>query len=87
MPRRPAPITSAEIDRALMRADQGKGTQLACLLKRCSRDDLIAAFSRCGADLGRALSYVSGRQSMRDEVVTWRRIARRRADCADAQDQ
>lgn len=86
MPRRPAPISSAEIDRALLRADQGKGSQLACLLKRCSRDDLAAAFSRCGADLRKALSFIGGRQEAREEFATWRRLARSRADHADAGD-
>ncbi|TSD85998.1 hypothetical protein FFK22_024575 [Mycobacterium sp. KBS0706] len=87
MPRRPAPISSSEIRRALERADQGKGNQLACLLKRCSHDDLAAAFSRCGTDLGGALAYIGGRQEAREEIATWRRSARHQADRLDADDR
>jgi len=86
MPRRPAPISADEIRRALLRADQGKGIQLACLIKRCSRDDLAAGFSRYGADLGRVLAHVGGRQEAREEFATWRRVARSRADRADPGD-
>ncbi|KGM35730.1 hypothetical protein [Inquilinus limosus] len=87
MPRRPAPISTSEIRRALERAEQGKGVQLACLIKRCSRDDLAAAFSRYGSDLGRVLAHIGGRQEAREESATWRRAARFRADRADAGDR
>jgi hypothetical protein len=86
MPRRPAPIRLAEIDRAIDRAQQGKGNQLASLLKRCSGDDLAAAFSRVGPDLGRALAHIGGRQEMRQEFAAKRALARSRADRADACD-
>lgn len=80
MPRRPAPITLDEVRRAFLRAEQGKGIQLACLIKRCSRDDLAAAFGRVGPDLQLALAMVGGRQEGRADIAAARLEARRQVD-------
>ncbi|WP_026872644.1 hypothetical protein [Inquilinus limosus] len=87
MPRHPDPIGLDEITRALHRAGEGKGVQLACLIKRCSREDLAVAFSRYGTDLGQALAMVSGRQQARQEVAAMRARARSRADRAERRDR
>lgn len=95
MAKRRAAPTSAEIGNAIARAMEGRGRQLALLVKSFSVDDLAAAFSGASYPsaypyqaLAGALAWASGRKSWRDDLNARLREAdkksRRAAKAKDA---
>jgi hypothetical protein len=75
--------TEEEAVKAFKRAANGKGRQLAKLIKATSEDDLAEALSRYPADLRLVLSHCLGRREQRRDERAWRKTFRQGVKAAE----